>query len=190
MDSTSDLWLVAGLGNPGPRYQRTRHNIGWLALDALCPEDPFREEKRFEGYVSRVTGAWLLKPTTFMNLSGVAVRAMADYFKIPRERVLVIFDDVALPLGRLRIRSGGGAGSHNGLESVITHFASEAVPRLRIGIGVPPAPLDLRDYVLGNFTPQEESDLPSILNRAAEAISTVLKNGLAAAMNEFNKEGL
>ena len=190
MDSTSALWLVAGLGNPGLRYKRTRHNIGWLALDALGPEEPFREEKRFEGCISRVPGAWLLKPTTFMNLSGVAVRAVADFYKIPRERVLVVYDDTALPFGRLRIRPGGSAGSQNGLESVITHFASEAVPRLRIGIGAPPAAVALHDHVLGIFTPQEEAELPAILDRAAEAIRAILKNGLAVAMNEFNKEGL
>lgn len=190
MDSTSALWLVAGLGNPGPRYQRTRHNIGWLALDALAAEEPFHEEKRFEGYVSRAQGAWLLKPSTFMNLSGVAVRAMADYYKIPRERVLVVFDDAAIPFGRLRIRPGGSAGSHNGLASVITHFASEAVPRLRIGIGLPPAALSLHDHVLGNFTPQEEVGLVAVLDRASAAIRAILKMGLAAAMNEFNKEGL
>ncbi len=190
MDSTSDLWLVAGLGNPGQRYERSRHNIGWLALDTLASFGSFHEEKRFEGRVSRVPGAWLLKPTTFMNLSGVAVRAMADFYKIPRERVLVVFDDVALPFGRLRIRSGGSAGSHNGLASVITHFVSEAVPRLRIGIGTPPAPMALSDYVLGNFTVQEETDLPPVLDLVTQAIRSILKNGLAAAMNEFNKGGL
>jgi PTH1 family peptidyl-tRNA hydrolase len=190
VESTSDLWLVAGLGNPGHRYERSRHNIGWMALDALASSSSFQEEKRFEGRVSLLQDAWLLKPTTFMNLSGVAVRTMADFYKIPRERVLVVFDDAALPFGRLRIRRGGSAGSHNGLESVITHFASEAVPRLRIGIGAPPAPIALHDYVLGNFTLQEETDLPSVLDRATEAIRTILKNGLAAAMNEFNKEGL
>jgi PTH1 family peptidyl-tRNA hydrolase len=188
--STSDLWLVAGLGNPGPRYVRTRHNIGWLALDTLASCGSFQEEKRFDGCVARFQDAWLLKPTTFMNLSGVAVRAMADFYKIPRERVLVVFDDAALPFGRLRIRRSGSAGSHNGLESVLTHFASEAVPRLRIGIGEPPAPMPLHDYVLGNFTAEEEANLPAVLERATEAIRTILKNGLAAAMNEFNKEGL
>jgi PTH1 family peptidyl-tRNA hydrolase len=183
-------WLVAGLGNPGARYGRTRHNIGWLALDALRPDEPFREEARFEGAVARVEGAWLLKPSTYMNLSGVAVRALADFYKIPHERVLVVLDDTALPFGRLRIRPSGSAGSHNGLESVLTHFATEAVPRLRIGVGAPPPPVSLHDHVLGRFTPDEEGALGSVLDRAAEAIRAILKNGLAAAMNEFNKEGL
>jgi peptidyl-tRNA hydrolase, PTH1 family len=188
--AAAPTWLVAGLGNPGSRYKRTRHNIGWRVLDALQPDEPFREEGRFEGEVARMPGAWLLKPTTFMNLSGVAVRAMADFYKIPHERVLVVFDDAALPFGRLRIRPSGSAGSHNGLESVLTHFATEAVPRLRIGVGAPPAPVALHDHVLGLFTSAEEEDLPPVLGRAAEAIRAVLKNGLAAAMNEFNKEGL
>lgn len=189
MESFAPTWLVAGLGNPGSRYSRTRHNIGWLALDTLSPE-PFREEKRFEGEVARGDGAWLLKPSTFMNLSGVAVRAMADFYKIPHERVLVVLDDSALPFGRLRLRGSGGAGGHNGLESVLVHFATEEVPRLRLGIGAPPPPTDLRDYVLAPFGAEEEGALGAVLDRAAAAIRAVLKNGLAAAMNEFNKEGL
>jgi PTH1 family peptidyl-tRNA hydrolase len=189
-ETTSGPWLIAGLGNPGDRYPRTRHNIGWLALDALGPAEPFREQARFDGLVSRLPGAWLIKPTTFMNLSGVSVRALADFHKIPRERVLVVLDDVALPFGRLRLRPGGGPGGHNGLESVLTHFAAEAVPRLRIGIGSPPEPVSLHDHVLGRFTTLEEELLPAALTRAAEAIFHILKYGLAAAMNEFNKEGL
>ncbi|MBU3665606.1 MAG: aminoacyl-tRNA hydrolase [Chthoniobacterales bacterium] len=186
---TSSAWLVAGLGNPGARYEGTRHNVGWLALDALRPDPAFREEAKFEGFVARADGAWLLKPTTFMNLSGVAVRTMADFYKIPHGRVLVVFDDAALPFGRLRIRASGSAGSHNGLESVLLHFATESVPRLRIGVGAPPEPVALHDHVLGAFTPAERAELPSILDRAASAIRVILKNGLAAAMNEFNKEG-
>ena len=189
MEPESAQWLVAGLGNPGARYARTRHNIGWLVLDALATE-PFREEKRFEGEVSRIDGAWLLKPATFMNLSGVAVRALADFYKIPHDRVIVVLDDAALPFGRLRLRASGSAGSHNGLESVLTHFSTEQVPRLRVGIGAPPPPVTLHDHVLMSFTAGEEAELPSFVERGAEALRCVLKKGLAAAMNEFNKEGL
>ena len=190
METEPAQWLVAGLGNPGRRYAHTRHNAGWRALDALRPEWPFHEEERFEGAVSRIDGAWLLKPSTLMNLSGVAVRTMADFYKIPRERVLVVLDDAALPFGRLRLRAGGSAGSHNGLESVLTHFAAESVPRLRIGIGEPVPPVILHDHVLAAFTAEEEEALPPVLDRAAEAIRFVVKNGLAAAMNEFNKDTL
>jgi len=154
VDSGAPTWLVAGLGNPGTRYARTRHNIGWLALDALATE-PFREEKRFDGEVSRIDGAWLIKPTTFMNLSGVSVRAMADFYKIPHQRVLVVLDDAALSFGRLRIRPSGSAGSHNGLESILVQIATEEVPRLRIGIGAPLPPMALDDYVLAPFAPEE-----------------------------------
>jgi PTH1 family peptidyl-tRNA hydrolase len=189
VESGAPTWLVAGLGNPGSRYVRTRHNIGWLALDALAAE-PFREEKRFEAAVSRIDGALLVKPTTFMNLSGVAVRAVADFYKIPHERVLVVLDDAALSFGRLRIRPSGSAGSHNGLESVLVHFSTADVPRLRIGIGSPPPPMALHDYVLAPFAAEEETALKAVLDRSAEAIRVILKNGLAAAMNEFNKEGL
>lgn len=190
MDTEPALWLVAGLGNPGTRYARTRHNIGFRVLDALRPEQPFSEEKRFEGWVSKIPSAWLLKPTTFMNNSGVAVRAMADFYKIPYERILVVFDDAALPFGKLRLRPGGGPGSHNGLESVIVHGGTEAIPRLRLGIGNPPPPVSLHDHVLGFFTPDEEGELPTFLDRAAEAIRGILKNGLVITMNEFNKGGL
>ena len=189
MEAGAPTWLVAGLGNPGARYARTRHNIGWLALDALATE-PFHGEKRFDGDVSRTESAWLLKPTTFMNLSGVAVLAMADFYKIPHERVLVVLDDAALAFGRLRIRPSGSAGSHNGLESILVHFATADVPRLRLGIGNPPLPMALTDYVLAPFTPEEEAALGALMDRAAASIRVILKNGLAAAMNEFNKEGL
>ena len=189
MEPVSAPWLVAGLGNPGARYARTRHNIGWLVLDALA-ETPFREDKRFEGGVSRIEGAWLLKPSTFMNLSGVAVRAMADFYKIPHDRVMVVLDDAALPFGRLRLRASGSAGGHNGLESVLTHFSTDSVPRMRVGIGAPPPPLSLHDHVLMPFTAAEEADLASFSERGAEALRCVLKKGLAAGMNEFNKEGL
>ncbi len=189
MESGAPTWLVAGLGNPGPRYARTRHNIGWLALDALATE-PFREEKRFESEISRGEGAWLVKPATFMNLSGLAVRAVADFYKIPHGRVLVVLDDAALPFGRLRIRPAGSAGSHNGLESVLVHFATEDVPRLRIGIGSPTPPFTLHDYVLAPFTAAEEEELAAVLDRSTQAIRSIMKNGLAAAMNEFNKGGL
>jgi PTH1 family peptidyl-tRNA hydrolase len=189
VDAGAPTWLVAGLGNPGARYARTRHNIGWLALDALAT-GPFREEKRFDGEVARCDGAWLIKPTTFMNLSGVAVRALADFYKVSHDRVLVVLDDAALPFGRLRIRPFGSAGSHNGLESILVHFATQEVPRLRIGIGAPPPPMALHDYVLAPFGPDEEGTLKAVLDRSAEAIRVILKNGLAAAMNGFNKEGL
>jgi len=189
VEPESAPWLVAGLGNPGQRYARTRHNIGWLALDVLAT-DPFREERRFQGAVSRLGGDWLLKPWTFMNLSGVSVRALADFYKIPPGRVLVILDDAALPFGRLRVRPGGSAGSHNGLESVLAQFSTEEVPRLRIGIGAPPEKIALHDHVLAPFTAEEGQKLPAALDRAAEAIRCILKKGLAAAMNEFNKEGL
>ena len=189
MEVSVPTWLVAGLGNPGSRYQRTRHNIGWAVLDRLEPAEPFREMAKFEGAVTRMPGAWLLKPTTFMNLSGLSIRAMADFYKIPHQQVLVVLDDTALPLGRLRIRPGGSAGSHNGLASALTHFSTEAVPRLRLGVGQPPPPVSIHDHVLGKFTPEEEEDLGPILDRAAQSICSIVKNGLAVAMNEFNKGG-
>lgn len=189
METAAPAWLVAGLGNPGSRYARTRHNIGWRVLDALADE-PFHAEPRFEGHVSRTDGAWLIKPSTFMNLSGTAVHALAAFYKIPHERILVVLDDAALPFGRLRIRARGSAGSHNGLDSILTRFATPNIPRLRIGIGEPPPPVSLHDHVLTPFTPAEEGDLPDVIARSTDAIRRILKNGLAVAMNEFNKGGL
>jgi len=189
VETAAPAWLVAGLGNPGSRYARTRHNIGWRVLDALASE-PFRPEPRFEGDVSRSPDAWIIKPSTFMNLSGTAVHAIAAFYKIPHERVLVILDDAALPFGRLRIRPHGSAGSHNGLASVLVHFATQDIPRLRIGIGEPPPPITLHDHVLSPFTPAEEKALPDIIALSTDAIRQILKNGLAVAMNEFNKGGL
>ncbi len=190
MSSAGGLWLVAGLGNPGTAYLRTRHNIGWLALDGLAAGRDFRPQSRFHGSLVRVEDALLLKPETFMNLSGQAVRAVADFHKIPAERILVVLDEAALDFGRLRLRRQGSGGGHNGLLSVIEHLGTQSFPRLRLGIGAPPTPVSLHDHVLGRFTPAETEALPAFLARAVEAIDCVVKNGLACAMNRFNTAGL
>jgi peptidyl-tRNA hydrolase, PTH1 family len=179
--------LVAGLGNPGREYQRTRHNIGFMVLDRLAADAQLPWD-----YSEKWSAGWaksnmiMVKPATFMNRSGEAVAAIANFYKIAAEEVLVVLDDLALPLGRLRLRTQGSSGGHNGLESVIEHFGTEAVPRLRVGIGAAPSQGAV-DYVLGRFFEEEKSQLDATIKRAAEAVKCAVDKGLFAAMNVFNQ---
>ena len=179
--------LVAGLGNPGREYQRTRHNVGYMVLDRLAADAHLSWD-----YSEKWSAGWaksdviMVKPATFMNRSGVAVAAIANFYKIAAEETLVVLDDLALPLGRLRFRTQGSSGGHNGLESVIEHFGTEAVPRLRVGIGAAPSHGAV-DYVLGRFFEEEKEALDATIKRAAEAVKCAVDKGLFAAMNEFNQ---
>ena len=179
--------LVAGLGNPGREYQRTRHNIGFMVLDRLAVDAQLPWE-----FSAKWNAGWaksdviLVKPATFMNRSGEAVAAIANYYKIAAEEVLVVLDDFALPLGRLRLRAQGSSGGHNGLESVFEHFGTESVPRLRIGIGAAPAQ-GATDYVLGRFFEEEQPLLDATIRRASDAVKCAIDKGLIAAMNLFNQ---
>jgi peptidyl-tRNA hydrolase, PTH1 family len=179
--------LVAGLGNPGREYQRTRHNIGFMVLDRLAADAQLPWD-----YSEKWSAGWaksnmiMVKPATFMNRSGEAVAAIANFYKIAAEEVLVVLDDLALPLGRLRLRTQGSSGGHNGLESVIEHFGTEAVPRLRVGIGAAPSQGAI-DYVLGRFFEEEKPQLDAAIKRAAEAVKCAVDKGLFAAMNVFNQ---
>jgi PTH1 family peptidyl-tRNA hydrolase len=179
--------LLVGLGNPGREYARTRHNAGFMILDQLAAAErvSFRTEKKWDAEVAEIAGLKLCKPLRYMNLSGGPVRALCDFYKLTPEQVLVTYDDVALPLGKLRLRTHGSAGGHNGLQSVIDHLGSNAVPRLRIGIGAA-AGATLVDHVLGRFSREEEGELASALQRAAEAIACVRERGYEVAMNQFN----
>jgi len=179
--------LVAGLGNPGREYQRTRHNIGFMVLDRLAVDAQLPWE-----FSAKWNAGWaksdviLVKPATFMNRSGEAVAAIANFYKIAAEEVLVVLDDFALPLGRLRLRAQGSSGGHNGLESVFEHFGTESVPRLRIGIGAAPAQ-GATDYVLGRFFEEEQPLLDATIRRAADTVKCAIDKGLIAAMNLFNQ---
>lgn len=179
--------LVAGLGNPGREYQRTRHNIGFMVLDRLAVDAQLPWE-----FSAKWNAGWaksdviLVKPATFMNRSGEAVAAIANFYKIAAEEVLVVLDDFALPLGRLRLRAQGSSGGHNGLESVFEHFGTESVPRLRIGIGAAPAQ-GATDYVLGRFFEEEQPLLDATIRRASDAVKCAIDKGLIAAMNLFNQ---
>lgn len=179
--------LVAGLGNPGREYQRTRHNVGFMVLDRLAAD-----RKLPWDYSEKWGAAWaksevfFVKPATFMNRSGEPLSAIANFYKIAAEEILVVLDDFALPLGRLRIRPSGSAGGHNGLESIFQHFSTLSLPRLRIGIGAAPVQGSV-DYVLGRFFEEEKKQLDETLVRAAAAVNCAIDNGVIAAMNEFNK---
>ncbi len=186
------MWLIVGLGNPGERYARTRHNIGFRSVETLAERHglTFRgaraNSELAEGQI-RGQRAVLVKPQTFMNLSGQAVSVLRTWYKIdPARELLVIYDDLDLPFARLRLRERGSAGTHNGMRSIVAQLGTTEFPRLRIGIGQPPGKMDAADYVLSRFTPDEEAALPDLLSRVADAVETVIGEGLVTAMNIFN----
>ena len=179
--------MIAGLGNPGPEYEHTRHNIGFLVVDRLAVHFESRWKKSTQqNALSAKSGELILvKPMTYMNRSGEPLADLAQFFKIEPREILVVLDDLALPLGRLRLRTGGGPGGHNGLESIIMQFGTEDIPRLRIGIG--PAPREGSvEYVLSRFFEEEKPVVRSSIDRAAEAVKCAIDNGLVSAMNSFN----
>jgi peptidyl-tRNA hydrolase, PTH1 family len=188
-EDTTKIRLVAGLGNPGPEYRFTRHNVGFLVLDLLAAREglTWENSNKWSASWTRLGNVFLVKPGTYMNHSGEAVVAVADFYKIAASETFIVADDTALPLGRLRIRQMGGSGGHNGLSSVIMHFGADVFPRLRIGIGAPP-PQGSTDYVLGNFFEEEKPVMEAAIKRAADAVKWAIDNGLLSAMNTFNPE--
>jgi peptidyl-tRNA hydrolase, PTH1 family len=184
-------WLITGLGNPGRQYAATRHNIGYMIADELARQLPPGERRhRFDSEIIETSEPEgrivLLKPETFMNLSGNAVAAAARWYKVPPERLLVIHDDLGLPFGQLRLRARGSSGGHNGLASVIERMGTGTIPRLRIGIGRPEHGNTI-PYVLSRFSPEEERVLPEVTKLAAEAARSWYRDGIDAAMNAYNR---
>lgn len=185
-------WLVVGLGNVGDKYEGTRHNVGFEVADELGERGNFpiqRLKHKSLTHSAEIAGARVLvmKPVTFMNLSGEAVGDAAKFYKIPPERVLIICDDVSLPLGKLRIRKGGSAGGHNGLKNIIAHLGTDQFPRLKVGVGEKPHPdYDLVDWVLGKFHGEDRKVMDAAVKRAADGVECVLKDGCDKAMNRFN----
>ena len=185
--------LVVGLGNPGAQYATTRHNAGFLAVDRIAERLSVRVDRvRFRALTGEGTLAGVrvlfLKPQTFMNLSGESVREAAAYYHIPPENIVVLYDDVCLPVGRLRVRAKGSDGGHNGMKSIIARLGTEEFPRVRIGIGEKPSGWDLADYVLGRFPAEEEPLMREALADAARACELFVMDELSAAMNLFNKK--
>jgi len=186
------VWLIVGLGNPGEEYAKTRHNLGFRCVKLLADRHNLsfsgkRAKSRIaEGVIAGQRVA-LAKPFTFMNLVGQAVVGLCQWYKItPAQELLVIYDDLDLPFGVLRLRERGSAGTHNGMKSLVGQLGTQVFPRLRIGIGQGPAGRDAAKYVLGRFTREEEAQLPDICARALDAVEIILRDGFTAAMNRYN----
>ena len=186
MSESAGIRLIVGLGNPGKEYENTRHNVGFMVLDELLRG---RSEWRWEGAWNALVASWegvlFCKPQTYMNLSGRSVAGIARFFKIPVESILVVSDDMALPLGKLRIRVRGSAGGHNGLKSIFESLATNEVARLRVGIGEASG-AEAAGHVLGRFCEREAQALGEALARAQDAVRCVKSDGLMRAMNAFN----
>ena len=179
---------MAGLGNPDPEYTATRHNIGFMVVDQLAAQfgSTWEKSANWDALSAKCGAVLLTKPTSFMNRSGYPLLAVTQFYKIEPQEILVVLDDFALPLGRLRLRALGGSGGHNGLDSIIVQFGTEEIPRLRIGIGEAPREGSL-DYVLSRFLDEEKPLVRSTISRAVEAVKCAIDNGLVSAMNTFNK---
>ena len=185
-------WMIVFLGNPGPKYTGTRHNAGFAVGDELsrrCGVEIRRLKNRALTAKTSIGGhdVLLVKPQTYMNLSGEAVRPLADYYKVPADHILVVSDEVALVPGRIRLRPSGSAGGHNGLKSIIQHLGTDQFPRLRLGVGAPPHPdYDMADWVLGVLRGPDAEAMSQAVKKAADAIECCVKNGINTAMNQFN----
>ncbi len=187
------MCLIVGLGNPGSQYSKTRHNIGYLVIDELSARWGIDvDKKKFDGRCGsgHIAGcqALLLKPETFMNNSGISVRAAMDFYKLQPTDLLVIFDDMAIPVGQIRVRSQGSAGGHNGLSSVILHAGTENFGRVRVGIGTPPLHCDAVQYVLGEFRSDERVKIDLAIKQASDAVELILTAGYDKAMVRYNKK--
>ena len=191
-DAAGVSWLLVCLGNPGDKYENTRHNVGFMVADEVAERchAPIQRLK-FKALTNLLSVAGervlVMKPVTYMNLSGEAVGEAAAFYKIPPERVLVVSDDTALALGRLRIRAKGSAGGHNGLKSIIQHLGTDQFPRLRVGVGKKPHPdYDLADWVLSRFQGEDRKTIDAAVKRAADAIECILAHGVDQGMSRFN----
>ena len=185
-------WLLVCLGNPGDQYENTRHNVGFMVADEIAERQRAPIQKlKFKALTNLLTisgeKVLVMKPITYMNLSGEAVRQAADFYKVAPDHVLVVSDDTSLAVGKLRIRKGGSAGGHNGLKNIIQHLGTDQFPRLRLGVGEKPHPdYDLADWVLGKFQGEDKKQVEAAVKKAADAIECILSQGLDKGMNKFN----
>jgi PTH1 family peptidyl-tRNA hydrolase len=190
MPENTNLYLIVGLGNPGPQYAATRHNVGWMVLDRLAARHGLQfKPQQAKAILARgaIAGRTVIlaKPQTYMNASGQSVSNLARFYKIPLDRIMIVYDELDLPVGTIRLRERGSAAGHNGLTSVLQQLGTQNVPRLRIGIGKPPRGEGV-NWVLGRFSADERADLTPALDRAADALESWLTEGIAPAMNRFN----
>lgn len=188
------MFIIAGLGNPSKEYEKTRHNVGFDTVDAIADKyninvmELKHKAKIGKGYIGGEK-VILVKPLTFMNLSGESVRAVIDYYKAePATDLIVISDDISLPPGQIRIRKRGSAGGHNGLKNIIQHLGGENFQRIRIGVGEKPKDYDLADWVLGHFNKEDRTAVDEAVKKAVQAVEMTLRDGIDAAMNEFNRK--
>ena len=184
-------WLLVCLGNPGKQYEKTRHNIGFMAADALEKRAGTKFNKlKYRALTGEVQlgGARVLvvKPQTYMNLSGEVVKLAGGFYKIPPDHILVLYDDVSLPLGKLRIRASGSAGGHNGIKNIIAHLGTDAFPRIKVGVGAPQREDGLVDWVIGSFTASERKVVDEAIDKALDAAACVIEHGVSEAQNRFN----
>ncbi|MBR1690196.1 MAG: aminoacyl-tRNA hydrolase [Oscillibacter sp.] len=184
-------WIIAGLGNPGEKYARTRHNMGFLTVDLLAEQEGVKLNRvKFQSAYNILPFAGakclVMKPQTYMNLSGEAVRQAAQFYRVPAERVLVIYDDVSLPVGKLRVRPTGSAGGHNGIKNIIAHLGTQDFPRIKIGTGAPQGGGDMIDWVIGEPSQADKKLLLDSFQRAIQAAECVIRSGCQKAMNDFN----
>ena len=185
------MYIIAGLGNPTREYEKTRHNVGFDTIDVLADKlNTSVDEKKFKGLYGRgiIAGekVILLKPQTFMNLSGESVREAADFYKVDPEHIIVIYDDISLDVGQLRIRKKGSAGGHNGIKNIIAHLGTQEFPRIKVGVGAKPPKMDLADYVLSRFGAEEQKIMDEAFGEAAEAAVMMMTTGAERAMNHYN----
>lgn len=180
--------VIVGLGNPGRKYEGTRHNVGFMLLDriAACEGLSFQTATKFQAHFSKLgDGTLLVKPQTFMNLSGRSIGQILNFYKLSPDQVLVVYDDVSLPLGHLRFREKGSAGGHNGIKSIIEHLGTDGFPRLKLGIGAAES-ASMTGHVLGRFGPEESGEVENMLATAREAVQVSRSQGIALASNQFN----
>jgi PTH1 family peptidyl-tRNA hydrolase len=184
-------FIIAGLGNPGDNYGSTRHNAGFWVADELARRNGIKRIKKikFHGTYALIENMLLLKPQTFMNRSGRSVRDAAAFYQIPPERIIIVYDEAALPPGRLRLRASGSDGGHNGMRDILYHLQTDRFPRVRLGVGGPPHPeIDLADWVLAPISQADRKVFGEAVPRAADAVECIIKDGIEAAMNRFNME--
>nr|WP_317378673.1 aminoacyl-tRNA hydrolase [uncultured Faecalimonas sp.] len=188
------MYIIIGLGNPTAQYEGTRHNVGFDVIDRLAEKYNIAvDTKKHRAYIGKgmIDGqkVILAKPQTYMNLSGESVRELAEYYKVdPEQEILVIYDDISLDVGQLRIRKKGSAGGHNGIKNIIAHLGTQVFPRIKVGVGEKPKNYDLADYVLGHFSKAEREQMEAGYDRAAEAVRLILAGETDAAMNQYNKK--
>lgn len=184
------MFLIVGLGNPGKEYEHTRHNVGFDIIELIGDKYNIDvNRKKFKGIYGdgRIAGerVLLLKPTTYMNLSGESIKEVLNFYKIPNDNIIVLYDDISIEVGRLRIRQKGSAGGHNGIKSIIAHLGSDVFPRVKIGVGQPPGE-NLVSHVLGKFSKDEREKLEDVFEATSRSVEAIIERGVAEAMNKFN----